>query len=977
MKAFEEIHQLLLSVKNSILFCFLILFMNPSVMAVDFIDPDQQATKCIYISIDLVQNFEGDLIDVHKISGNYPTGLTFKFDDIANTAILSGIPSEINTFIFTMEATDLEGTSTQTFNFEIINIDAGDPGETCQETDYSVTGIDYTGVTFNWSENGTGSFANNTLANPVYQTGTGETGTVTLTLQITNGTCTASDDHTLDIIAKPAPPEADDNKEICFGENNPAFNATGTGLEWFDNAELTNSVGTGTSYTPPSTVSAVGTYTYYVTQTIDNCRSSAATVELEIKPIPDPPGDQIINQQYTGEDVTISVVGNEIKWYDEYTSTNPTRTGNDSILDEPTTNTYTFYVTQTVDGCESAKSTITLNITRPNVDVVLVLDKSGSMRSNAPGTATSKWTVLYEAIHLFLDQYLEFKVTDDQVGTVLFNHTLDVLNDGAGNTLMDISSNAISNIEGVIINPIAGGLTAMGGGLQMGINILDPVNNPDPKNIILFTDGMQNRNLWVDPTTLEIVIDPGRPAPDVTMPSPDGSVLNSSLGIKVFTIGVGATEPFRDLLSNIGAGTGADFRITSDPVSDLDQFFTESFVDALSLGSPQLVDYRYGELSGNSYTENFKINKDVTKLYVKLLFDRGSDLDMEVMRGDISFPENSEVMKSGEFFKIFRLNFPFIFEDQEMKSDGEWKFKITGTPGTKYKIAAIVNDHKLDYTSRIEPDYLMAGDRMNLILELKYDSQPVTDAQKVTAYVLQPGEDIGELLARTSVRDQLKKRKIILEQDKEYIQSMMEKDTLLRDYCTDAERKLKLLLDNPEILEKLLPKQRKVRMKHTGDGIYEGRTRRCKTQGSYRILYRIEGSDEEIGDYYRLEDKSVMVNIADPSLFRSQIRIIPADPASNKPARLYLRPRDKFGNYLGPGYREYLKVKISNGSAPVIQGQLDGSYIIPLDRVSEISTAEIEILFKERTLFRFDLGKIKKRLPWWMPKVIKQFLDMI
>ena len=83
-----------------------------------------------------------------------------------------------------------------------------------------------------------------------------------------------------DIIVTPIPsaPVASD-KECCI-LNVADLEATGTNLKWYSDAGLTILVGTGTPFA--TTQTAAGVYTYYVTQTVNLCESSAATASLII-----------------------------------------------------------------------------------------------------------------------------------------------------------------------------------------------------------------------------------------------------------------------------------------------------------------------------------------------------------------------------------------------------------------------------------------------------------------------------------------------------------------------------------------------------------------------------------------------------------------------------------------------------------------------------------------------------------------------
>ena len=88
-------------------------------------------------------------------------------------------------------------------------------------------------------------------------------------------------------------------------------------------------------------------------------------------------------------------------------------------------------------------------------------------------------------------------------------------------------------------------------------------------------------------------------------------------------------------------------------------------------------------------------------------------------------------------------------------------------------------------------------------------------------------------------------------------------------------------------------------------------------------------------------------------------------------------PKDRFGNYLGPGYENRLDITIANATAELVSEQLDGSYIIPLDPNTNLSTASVEVKLDGKVLLKFDLGKLKDSLPWWLPKVVKELLSEI
>ena len=86
------------------------------------------------------------------------------------------------------------------------------------------------------------------------------------------------------------------SKTICYGEAVPTLSASGTNVFWYSDFAATKQIGTGNSYKP--NVSAVGTYTFYVTQSVNSLKSLPVAVTLTIKATPKAP--------ITGTNITIN-----------------------------------------------------------------------------------------------------------------------------------------------------------------------------------------------------------------------------------------------------------------------------------------------------------------------------------------------------------------------------------------------------------------------------------------------------------------------------------------------------------------------------------------------------------------------------------------------------------------------------------------------------------------------------------------------
>jgi hypothetical protein len=155
------------------------------------------------------------------------------------------------------------------------------------------------------------------------------------------------------------PPEAD-NVFGCTTRDIPDLTAIGDSIRWYSDGALSTMVHSGNNY--PTGHTAAGDYTYYVTQTVNESESQADTVILTINTTPGLPSatDETICYGESTPDLTAT--GTDIKWYDDEAMTNMVHTGTPFSTEETESGTYTYYVTQTQDGCESNPDTSVLTI---------------------------------------------------------------------------------------------------------------------------------------------------------------------------------------------------------------------------------------------------------------------------------------------------------------------------------------------------------------------------------------------------------------------------------------------------------------------------------------------------------------------------------------------------------------------------------------------------------------------------------------
>ncbi len=148
------------------------------------------------------------------------------------------------------------------------------------------------------------------------------------------------------VAPKPASPVATTLYTYCqFGVASP-LTATGAGLQWY--TTLTGNSPLAAAPTPSTQAS--GTFNYYVSSKTGNCESDRLKITVIVLPKPAPPGVISPTHLCQYDSVELKADGQNLLWY-----LNPTGGGGITRLVPLTRNDDTtfYYVTQTVNGCES------------------------------------------------------------------------------------------------------------------------------------------------------------------------------------------------------------------------------------------------------------------------------------------------------------------------------------------------------------------------------------------------------------------------------------------------------------------------------------------------------------------------------------------------------------------------------------------------------------------------------------------------
>ncbi|MCH8902514.1 MAG: gliding motility-associated C-terminal domain-containing protein, partial [Bacteroidetes bacterium] len=157
----------------------------------------------------------------------------------------------------------------------------------------------------------------------------------------------------------PAAPVAGTNATYCDGDLIDSLTATGTNIEWFSDPGLTVSIGTGS---PFAISPGVGTTTYYVTQTVSGCQSPADSVVIVVNAAPSAPTAGTNATYCDGDPVAdLTATGTNIEWFSDAGLTTLIGTGSPFAI-TPSVGTTTYYVIQTVSGCQSPASSVVITV---------------------------------------------------------------------------------------------------------------------------------------------------------------------------------------------------------------------------------------------------------------------------------------------------------------------------------------------------------------------------------------------------------------------------------------------------------------------------------------------------------------------------------------------------------------------------------------------------------------------------------------
>ena len=539
---------------------------------------------------------------------------------------------------------------------------------------------------------------------------------------------------------------------------------------------------------------------------------------------------------------------------------------------------------------------------RDPVDIALVLDFSGSMLSEACIGCEPKIDVLKGAVEIFLQIWKLLAVDDDEVTTVYFRTDVDKLNI-LGNENLDVIDRTDEIIADINSQTTVGSeYTALGGGLQTGISELS--NAARPRHVILFSDGMQNVDPGVRYPELDIVDGEFTRLSNVVESSPTTELDNLG-GIRVHTIGVGATLAFETQLSDIANASNGLTKITTAPDNDLIQFYIEELIEILRDFSPQLIAYRK-EIYNGPATESVDINPSASQVLFKVSYPEGEQFDTKIFKDGNDVTSLATIVR-GEFYDIYHFPFDQLAQVKALSTTNAWEVRLSnGSPSFDYQLAVIADEKVLDFNLGISNrGRITSGTPATLFTKLFIKGLKFKGDAKVTAIIKRPRKSIGNLLAGYKIPKNGKLK--------------FEKGLSL------GEKKYAYMIRDEKYKKMLQPRITELALNQNNAGEFLAMFKNTKVCGNYTVDFKIEGKNEEVGSFTRIESRNFVVEFGKFDRRKSKYSVKKVDDNS---WRLDMKPIDINGNLIGPDQLQNFDLGLKKGKILTEKDNGDGSYSI-------------------------------------------------
>jgi hypothetical protein len=420
----------------------------------------------------------------------------------------------------------------------------------------------------------------------------------------------------------------------------------------------------------------------------------------------------------------------------------------------------------------------------------------------------------------------------------------------------------------------------------------------------------------------------------------------------IYTIGLGeggmaASAVLLDEISQETAGSAA---FPNNGVA-LDTSFIDSLVQNLRGGTVTLLDRSAGQLpSGNAASPpmTFALDPSLTRATFVLSWE-GTSREVSLV---LSQPNGNQVTSAissgGPNFRVVTVNLP------ANGPAGDWTAIVRNqSPGAvSYQVSAYGVESRFS-SQVITSPALGTGKPIKITADLGWDNGVLVDLPpgSVKAIIERPGANFGTLLHDASGGG---------------------KDEKVREDTSPLAMKIDRLMRSADLSAKIEPKPlaQAIELKHVGGGRYEGAFDETNVGGRYRIRVEFDWNDPRTGAIHRVSYAERQVPVL-PTAKDSRFTLR-RDPRSGD-AFITIVPRDRFGNYAGPGFEGGFNLKTDKGTVagPASDSDVTGEYIIRLTGLAPGDDPKVSIAFADQTIHDGALSTIggnnggTQTTPWW------------
>ena len=594
---------------------------------------------------------------------------------------------------------------------------------------------------------------------------------------------------------------------------------------------------------------------------------------------------------------------------------------------------------------ESMNFTVNNTTGENSIDIVHVLDRSGSMGGYTSETSTDR---KIEVLRYAADEFVQMMKPDieNRIGIVQFNQDVVSFSPPEPN-LQELTSTNVSDMRDAIDSIVRGGTTSIGDGLNEALTQLDGISDPNPlQAILLISDGKENTPLWIADVQPNLI----------------------GNNIKVYSLGLGYSSGIdEEKLTDLAEATGGDYRITSDDL-EFRKFFLEVLADAANwevitdpiqilTSQPTFISVPVTDYDRKViFTAYWEGQRADNALSLLLITPSGKIITSSTSSNKINYFEHPR-------YSFYCVEFPL---SGELSGDhqGIWKMKLVKNPNAgniRYAISAF-SDSAVEFDVQFINQSNLTGEKINVTGRLTKGGIPIPGLG-IDIFCDVPLVGAGNVLYDPDIGIEDLDPDMIVNGDP--VSLIDQKITLLskrnkKNVLIRGKTQLKLYDDGMH------------QDGNANDGIYANSFSSTRIPGSY--TFRFVASDIPSGNGQTTTREwtksfSNKVNI-DPDYSIIQIDSVSGE-SDQVIKRVRVVPRDRFGNYLGPGH--YVTAIIwyaGNGREIVLKDNIDGTYVrdivLTQEEVMENATVLIEVdkkpfnpqkpLLKRRWIISFHGG---------------------